>query len=199
MAALASEERAARERNRTVRIEKPDNFQMSANGENEGYVVRGELDENIDTTQLQVLAENEVELEVEVPIPLISEDEVTPVKNKYRSSMPESASQQLVNVKGGSYTYSHRAALKARMASLNSTDSGSGSGRGCLRGASAVDTGFSSGSSPAPAPSSPRRQDFSYAAFQSAALQVLLYLLLTVIFLALLVLIHALVFSLPVA
>ena len=173
---------------------------MSESGKNEGHAVSGELegrlDENTDTTQLQVLAKIAAESEVEMPIPLLSEDEVTPLKNENGVPMPESASQQSLNGKSGSNTYSHRAALTARMASLSSTDSDSDSGSGGLSGASAVNTGFASGSSPAPAPSSPSSQDFSYAAFQSAALQVFLYLLVTVTLLALLVLTHALVFSL---
>jgi hypothetical protein len=198
LAALASEERAARERSHTVRIETPENIQMNEREENKGLVVGGELegrlDENNDTAQLQVLAEIEVQSEVEVPIPLVTDIEVTPVKNENRASLPQSASQQSVNGKSGGYTYSHRAALKARMTSLNSTDSGSSCGG--LSGASAVDKGLTPGSSPAPTPSSPSSQDFSYAAFQSAALQVFLYLLATVTLLALLVLTHALVFSL---
>jgi hypothetical protein len=179
-----------------VRIETPENIQMSEREDNEGHVVSGDLeerlDENNDTTQEQVLAD----IEVEVPILSVTDNEVTPVKNENRAFSPQSASQQSVNGKSGGYTYSHRAALKARMASLNSTDSGSGSGSCGLSGASAVDTCLASGSSSAPTSSSHSSQDFSYAAFQSAALQVFLYLLVTVTLIALLVLTHALVFSL---
>ena len=181
MAALAGEERAAREKNQLVRIEKPGKTCATDRGEEAKYEdtdILGEMfDVNLDMIESQVPpeVEEEVEIEGEVmvksPMPLDFEDKITPVRSDNGTTVPDSESRQIVKEKNGSHLYSHRAALLARMRSLSG--SGSGSGSGNLSGADAADTGLVPGHYLSLIHPQTSAKHISYGGFQSATLQVI--------------------------
>ena len=170
MAALAGEERAAREKNSPVKNEKPEleNIficEMTDNTEHvDGDKLEDMLDERLDQLQPQVLPE--AEAEVEVVMPILIEEDISPSDTENGISVVDSVVQQVPNERNEDRLYSHRAALLARMTSLSGTGSGTLSG-------DIADMSLDRGPYLSLIPPNPSTKYFSYNAFQSASLKVI--------------------------
>ena len=173
MAALVGEERAAREKNSPVKNEEFENSIINETADKAEHVdvdkLEDALDENSDKLQPQVLPETEAEAEAEAEMPILMKEEISPpnMENKYGISVADSVVQQGLNQRNEDRLYSHRTALLARMTSL------SGTGSGTLSGDTA-DTSLERGPYLSLIPPNPSTKYFSYNAFQSASLKVIL-------------------------
>ena len=170
MAALAGEERAAREKNSPLKNEElTDKAKVL-----EGDKLEDLLDENLDKIQPQVLPEVEVEVEVEVEaevevevvMPIVIGEEISPPNMENGISVADSVVQQVPKQRNEDRLYSHRAALLARMTSLSGTGSGTLSG-------DIADTSLERGPYLSLLPPNPSTNCLSYNAFQSASLKVI--------------------------
>lgn len=175
MAALAGEERAAREKNSPVKNEKLEKIIMGDTADRAEQVggdkLEDMLDERLDKLQPHVLseaqAEAEAEVATEVVMPILIEEEISPSNMEKWISVVDSVVQQVPNERNEDRLYSHRAALQARMTSLSGTGSGTLSG-------DIADMSLDRGPYLSLIPPNPSTKYFSYNAFQSASLKVTL-------------------------